>query len=86
MKQFTYVIQDNDGIHARPAGILVKQAKQFESSKITLNKGGENADLKKLFALMKLGVKHGDEVTVTIEDGDEQHAADILLDFFKNNL
>lgn len=86
MEQFTYVIQDRAGIHARPAGILVKQAKQFESCKLTLTRGSENADLKQLLALMKLGIKHGDEVTVTVEGGDERQTADILSGFFKNNL
>jgi len=86
MEQFTYVIKDKDGIHARPAGLLVKQAKQYENSKITLTKDGDSADLKKLFALMKLGIKQGEEVTVTIEGGDEHQAAAVMLDFLQNNL
>jgi len=86
MEQFTYVIKDKDGIHARPAGLLVKQAKQYENSKITLTKDGDSADLKKLFALMKLGIKQGEEVTVTIEGGDERQAAAVMLDFLQNNL
>ena len=32
MKEFKYVITDNEGIHARPAGELVKLAKSFEAS------------------------------------------------------
>ena len=32
MKQFTYVVTDEIGIHARPAGLLVKEAKQFQST------------------------------------------------------
>ena len=31
MKQFTYVITDEAGIHARPAGLLVKEAAKFAS-------------------------------------------------------
>ena len=36
MKEFTYTITDPEGIHARPAGELVKAAKAFESA-IKLN-------------------------------------------------
>ena len=37
MKEFKYVVTDNEGIHARPAGELVKLVKGFES-KITIEK------------------------------------------------
>ena len=43
MKEFTYTITDPEGIHARPAGELVKAAKAFESA-IKLNKEGKSAD------------------------------------------
>ena len=39
MKQFTYVIQDPLGIHARPAGALVKAAKPFADTAIQVVKG-----------------------------------------------
>ena len=42
MKEFTYTITDPEGIHARPAGELVKAAKAFESA-IKLNKEGKES-------------------------------------------
>ncbi len=33
MKEFEYTITDPQGIHARPAGLLVKEAKKFESAR-----------------------------------------------------
>ena len=56
MKKFEYVIKDEIGIHARPAGLLVKEAKNFES-KIMLVKDGKSAEATKLMAVMGLGVK-----------------------------
>ena len=41
MKQFTYVITDEAGIHARPAGLLVKEAAKFASSNHPLPKGAK---------------------------------------------
>ena len=58
MKQFTITIQDKEGLHARPAGLLSKAAKGFEST-ATLTKGEKTADLKKIFAVMGLAVKGG---------------------------
>jgi phosphocarrier protein len=85
MKQFEYVITDEVGIHARPAGLLVKAAKEFTSN-VTITCEGKSADAKKLITLMGLGVKKGQNVTVTVEGDDEETAAAGLEAFFKENL
>jgi phosphocarrier protein len=85
MKTFDYTITDPVGIHARPAGVLVKEAKQYASD-IKVTKDGKSADAKKLMVLMGLGVKKGDTVTVSIEGEDEVAAAEKMEEFFKNNL
>mgnify|MGYP000426449491 FL=1 len=46
MKEFEFVVTDPQGIHARPAGLLVKEAKKFESN-ISVFKGARKGDLKK---------------------------------------
>ncbi|MCD8140614.1 MAG: HPr family phosphocarrier protein [Planctomycetaceae bacterium] len=75
MVQFSHVIRDALGIHARPAGLLVKAAGKYKNATITLDKGGDDkADMKKLFRVMRLGVKQGDTVTVTVEGEDEDAA------------
>ena len=85
MKQFTYIITDEVGIHARPAGLLVKEAKQY-ASKIVIQKGEKQAEATKLMAIMGLGVKCGDEITVQVSGEDEEHAATQMETFFKENL
>lgn len=85
MKEFIYTIRDEMGIHARPAGMLVKEAKKYDSS-ITISKNGQSADLKKLFAIMQLAAKQGDKVRVTIEGKDEEIAAASLERFFQDNV
>ena len=86
MKQFTYTISDPVGIHARPAGLLVKEVKAFADSTVTLTKGDKSVNALKLMAIMQMGVKQGDAVTVTIEGGDEDAVASALEGFFKANL
>ena len=66
MKQFTITIQDKEGLHARPAGLLSKAAKGFQCA-VTLTKGEKTADLKKIFAVMGLAVKGGDSITVACD-------------------
>ena len=64
MKQFDYTIKDPIGIHARPAGLLVKEAKTFAGTVVTITKNGTTVTATQLMKLMGLGVKHGDVVTV----------------------
>lgn len=86
MKEFTYVIQDPVGIHARPAGLLVKQAKSYADTVISLTANGKTVNLAQLMKLMALGIKQGNEVRVTCEGANEDAAAEGLLEFFKANL
>ena len=65
MREFKYVVTDPEGIHARPAGELVKAAKQFTST-IKLTKDGKSGDCKKIFGIMGLAVKNGQEVTLPL--------------------
>lgn len=85
MKQFDYTIQDALGIHARPAGLLVKLVKEFGST-VTVGKGDKQVDALRLIALMGLGIKQGDTVTVQVNGADEDAAAAALQTFFKENL
>lgn len=85
MKQFDYIIQDELGIHARPAGLLVKEAAKF-SSNITFSKSGVEGDAKKIFSIMKLGAKQGDSITVTVEGADEDTAAKAIEQFLSQTL
>ena len=51
MRAFQYVIKDENGIHARPAGLLVKKVSVLEDCIVTIQKGERSADARKLFAL-----------------------------------
>lgn len=84
MKQFEYTIQKELGIHARPAGMLTKEAKKYKST-ITLTKGEKTVNVLKLMALMSLGVKCGETVVVGIEGEDEEAVAPAMEEFFKAN-
>ena len=85
MKEFKYVITDPEGIHARPAGLLVKKAASYAST-IMISKGEKSADAKRIFGVMGLGVKNGEEIFMTAEGADEAEAIEGMEQFFKENL
>ncbi|MBQ8041071.1 MAG: HPr family phosphocarrier protein [Lachnospiraceae bacterium] len=85
MKSFTYTIKDELGIHARPAGQVVSEAKKYNSI-ITIDAGEKKANATRLMAVMALGVKCGQTVTVTAEGVDEDAAIEGIQQFFETTL
>ncbi len=85
MVKFDYVIKDKAGIHARPAGLLVKEAGKF-SSTITIKKADKSADAKRIFAIMSLGVKADEQITIEADGADENDAIVAIEEFMKANL
>lgn len=84
MKEFTYKIKVADGIHARPAGVLVNTALKY-TCEITMKANGKEASVKKLFALMKLGVKQNHEIIVVFNGSDEEEAYEAITKYIGEN-
>jgi len=80
--QFVYQIKNENGIHARPAAALVKEAKSM-TSQIEISVGEKRADMKKMFALMALGVRQHDTATVTLTGPDEEAEALLLEKYMR---
>lgn len=85
MKEFKYTIKDEQGIHARPAGMFVKEAAAFPCS-ITIEKDGKSVDAKRIFGVMGLGVKCGQEIILRTEGDQEEEAMTKLSAFLEENL
>ncbi|MEF3092330.1 HPr family phosphocarrier protein [Raoultella sp. WB_B2P2-3] len=85
MEQFQYTIRDDLGIHARPAGLLVRLALGY-SSTLHIARQDRQVSLKKIFTVMGLNVKVGDTVTISASGADEQQAIAALHDFFQQHL
>lgn len=85
MKDFSYVIKDKLGIHARPAGLLVKETSKF-ACKIIIKKDATEKDAKSILGVMGLGAKNGDKVVITFDGTDEAAALETIRNFFINYL
>ena len=85
MHSFSYTIQDESGIHARPASLVVNEAMKY-SSTITIKCGEKSANATRLMAVMAMGVKCGQEIVVSAEGEDEAAAIEGMRQFFEANL
>lgn len=85
MREFIYTITDPEGIHARPAGLLVKEAAKYPCS-VTVSKEGREVDAKRIMGVMSLGVKCGQEITLKTQGEQEETAMESLKKFLEENL
>lgn len=85
MKTIKYIIKDPEGIHARPAGILVAEAKKYNST-ITISNKGKSGDLKRIFTVLGLCVKSNEEIVIDIVGEDEEVAAEAIAKSLEDNL
>ncbi|MCI9465150.1 MAG: HPr family phosphocarrier protein [Lachnospiraceae bacterium] len=85
MEQFQYRIKEEAGMHARPAGLFVREASKY-SSAIRISHREKSGDAKSILGVMGLGACKGDMITMNIEGADEKEAAWGLKQFLQNNL
>ena len=86
MKQYVHTMKDPLGIHARPAGLIAKLAKEYADPSIVFSYNGKEAKATSLMKLMSLGVKQGAEITITAEGASEDTAIIAMSQFVNNNL
>lgn len=85
MRTIVYTIKDELGIHARPAGLLTRLAKKFKS-KAMIGKHEKMVEASNIIGIMSLGIRQGEEITVTFEGEDEAEAAATMEEFLSDNL
>ena len=85
MKKIKYQVKNPQGIHARPAGLLVKELNRFKCN-VTIEKAGKAVNAKEIFPLMSLSVKQGDNIVITFEGEDELSTAEAVDKYLEENL
>lgn len=85
MREFSYVVNDELGIHARPAGMLVKATSKYKCT-IKVLKGIAEVDAKSILGIMGLGVKKGEEIKLRFDGTDEAEASEAIRALLKETL
>lgn len=85
MKEQTFKITADTGVHARPATLLVNKAGQFESE-IEMIYKDKTVNLKSIMGVMSLGIPKDAEIKITAEGSDEEEAMKGIEEVIKENL
>jgi phosphocarrier protein len=84
MTEIKYRIDDELGLHARPAGLLVKMAAKYQSD-IQLGTPAKMVNAKRIIGVMALTLKQGNEMTMTFNGEDETEAVSAVKEFLEAN-
>ncbi|TQS75976.1 phosphocarrier protein HPr [Ornithinibacillus gellani] len=85
MKEQTFTITAETGVHARPATLLVNKAGQFESE-IEIGYNDKKVNLKSIMGVMSLGIPKGAQITVSADGSDEEAALAGVTEIIKEHL
>ena len=77
------MIQNDTGIHARPASMLVEEAGNYEAD-VELVKDGKSVNAKSIMGIMSLGIQKSAEVTVKAEGSDEEEAVNAIVELIES--
>ena len=79
------LIQNSQGLHARPAALFVQTAAKFDST-VRINKDGELIDGKSIMGILSLGAESGAKLTLIVEGDDAREAFVELEKILTQNL
>lgn len=77
------VVQNQVGLHARPATFFIQKANEFKSS-IWIEKEERRVNAKSLLGILSLGIVGGTSIRIIADGTDEQNAVDGLVDLVES--
>ncbi|GAB6137830.1 HPr family phosphocarrier protein [Halanaerobaculum tunisiense] len=83
MKKQLVEVNNETGIHARPASMLVEEANNFDSD-VAIIKDDKEVSAKSIMGIMSLGVNQSTEITIKAEGSDEEDAVAALVDLIED--
>ena len=80
----TVIVQNPQGLHARPANLLAREASRFES-RIDVIRGNERVDGKSILSILTLGAEHGAQLSIEAHGPDAQAAIAALVKLIESD-
>lgn len=86
MVRFTFTVKDPLGMHAKTAGIFVKEALKYTEEEVIVRFGDKQGNAKLIFHVMTLNIKGGDQVEILVSGPNERQTAASLQAFYEANI
>jgi len=87
MKKAEFILEHEEGFHARPAGVFSKLASKYKSDIVLFKNGNEDKEYnpKSIISIMTMGATQNDSITIQAEGIDEEEAVTSLLELVNND-
>ncbi|AOT72637.1 HPr family phosphocarrier protein [Geosporobacter ferrireducens] len=79
------VLENEAGLHARPASVFTQTSLKYKSD-ITISKEGKSANAKSIISVLSLGISKGTEITISAEGEDEEAAVTDLVGLIQSKM
>lgn len=76
------IVENNTGLHTRPAAVFAQTAARFKSN-VTVRKEDKSGNAKSILSIMKLGINKGTEITIEADGEDEVESVNTLVELIK---
>ena len=77
-------VQNQVGLHARPATFFIQRANEFKSS-IWVEKDERRVNAKSLLGVLSLGIVKGTSISIIADGSDEEEAVKTLVELIESN-
>lgn len=78
------VLENEPGLHARPASLFVKEAARYKAD-VSIIKDGREFNAKSIMGILSMGAGKGEKITIVTEGEDEGEAMEGLIDLLASN-
>lgn len=78
------VVNNQVGLHARPATFFIQKANEYKSS-IWVEKDDRRVNAKSLLGVLSLGIVKGTAINLIADGHDEKEAVEALVELISNN-
>ena len=78
------IVNNQVGLHARPATFFIQRANEFKSS-IWIEKEARKVNAKSLLGVLSLGITKGTQINILADGADEQEAVSSLVELIESN-
>jgi phosphocarrier protein len=87
MKKADFILEHEEGFHARPAGVFSKLASKYKADIVLFKNGNQDKEYnpKSIISIMTMGAAKNDKITIQADGNDEEEAVNSLVELVKND-
>lgn len=84
MRSYEFTLENEHGLHARPAGMFIQICNRYQGD-VVLHKDGQEYNGKSMLGILKMAASKGDQIKVVATGVDEDAIINAIEELIENN-